>query len=54
MDYFTSVFIAGLGCALLGWILMLVSSRIGREHQRRHPDRFGEHEPPLNSAASVD
>jgi hypothetical protein len=27
MDHFTAAFIAGLGCALFGWALILISSR---------------------------
>jgi len=36
--------IAGLSCALLGWAVMVISSRVERERQERHTERFGEHE----------
>ena len=42
-----STFIAGLGCALFEWALVVISSRIERERQQRHADEFGEHMSPL-------
>ena len=47
MQHIASTFIAGLGCALFGWALVVISSRIERERQQRHADEFGEHMSPL-------
>src|SRR5580700_11172920 len=48
MQHIASTFIAGLGCALFGWALVVISSRIERERQQRQPDEFGEHMSPLS------
>src|ERR1700731_2307927 len=47
MQHIASTFIAGLGCALFEWALVVISSRIERERQQRHADEFGEHMSPL-------
>ena len=54
MQHIASTFIAGLGCALFGWALVVISSRIERERQQRHADEFGEHMSPLTPVACVD
>jgi len=44
MDHIAPLVIAGLICAFIGWAIMAVSRRIERRRQRRHADKFGEHQ----------
>jgi hypothetical protein len=45
MDHIAPLFIVGLASALLGWAMMVLSSRIEHDRQERHASQFGEHEP---------
>jgi hypothetical protein len=47
IDRMAPLFVLGLACALLGWAVMVVSSRIERERQRRHAEKFAGHGPRL-------
>jgi hypothetical protein len=50
------LFFVGLAGALIGWAMMVLASRIERDRQERHADKFGEHEPappPLPSWARL-
>jgi hypothetical protein len=42
---FASLFIVAFTCAVIGWAMMVVASRIEHERQERHADKFGKHEP---------
>jgi hypothetical protein len=41
------LFVVGLAFALLGWAILVLTSRLERDRQARHPDLFSEQSPAL-------
>ncbi len=42
MDHIAFFFIVGLGCALIGWAMVVLTSRLERLRQERHAERYRE------------
>ena len=43
MDHIAPLFIAGLSVALIGWAIMVITSRIERQRQERHMKVSADH-----------
>lgn len=43
MDHIAPLFIAGLSVALIGWVIMVITSRIERQRQERHMKVSADH-----------
>jgi hypothetical protein len=43
MDHIAPLFVLGLACALIGWAMIVLTSRFERERRERHPELFSEH-----------
>ena len=42
MDHIALFFIVGPGCALIGWAMVVLTSRFERLRQQRHAERYSE------------
>jgi uncharacterized membrane protein YciS (DUF1049 family) len=44
VGYIAPLFVVGLAFALLGWAMLVLTSRLERERLERHPELFTEHQ----------
>jgi hypothetical protein len=44
LDHFAPLFVLGLASAFLGWAIVVLTSRIERQRQEAHRERFAEPE----------